>query len=108
MTTKKEEFTIHPFIHNLSNNFTESQLFKTVKIPDIYPADFLNSSSDFSMTAGEFVEVYVKQPKMWDSVITCFFIDTANNILQYIDVISRMLKDGGVWINFGIFLYALK
>lgn len=62
MTNRKQEFTIYPFIHNLSNNFTESQLFQTVNIPDIHPSEFLTSESDFSMTAGEFVEVYLKQP----------------------------------------------
>ena len=28
--------------------------------------------------------------------MTCFFIDTAHNIIEYIEVISRILKDGGV------------
>lgn len=40
----------------------------------------------------------------WDAVVTCFFIDTAHNIVEYIEIISRILKDGGVgsyyiWIN---------
>ena len=64
MTTKKEEFTIYPFIHNLSNNFTESQPFKSINMPDLFPADLLTPDSDFSMTAGEFVEVYAKQPSI--------------------------------------------
>lgn len=29
-------------------------------------------------------------------VVTCFFIDTAHNIIEYIEIISRILKDGGV------------
>ena len=28
--------------------------------------------------------------------MTCFFIDTAHNIIEYIEVISKILKDGGV------------
>ena len=64
MTTKKEEFELFPFIHNLSNNFTESQPYKAVKIPDVYPPDLLPKGADFSMVAGEFVEVYSKQPSM--------------------------------------------
>ncbi|RVW37827.1 Carnosine N-methyltransferase [Vitis vinifera] len=42
---------------------------------------------------------------VWDAVVTCFFIDTAHNIVEYIEIISRILKDGGVWINFGPLLY---
>lgn len=32
----------------------------------------------------------------WDSVVTCFFIDTAHNIVEYLEVIARALKPGGV------------
>jgi hypothetical protein len=32
----------------------------------------------------------------WDAVVTCFFIDTAHNIVEYIEIISQILKDGGV------------
>ncbi|MBA0820011.1 hypothetical protein Gohar_027847 [Gossypium harknessii] len=42
---------------------------------------------------------------VWDAVVTCFFIDTAHNIIEYIEIISRILKEGGVWINFGPLLY---
>jgi carnosine N-methyltransferase len=57
------------------------------------------------MVAGEFVEVYRKQPESWNSIVTCFFIDTANNIVEYIETIYSCLKKGGVWINFGPLLY---
>lgn len=33
---------------------------------------------------------------VWDVVVTCFFIDTAHNIVEYIEIISRILKEGGV------------
>ncbi len=117
LTKKQYEFTIYPFIHNFSNNFTDAQPFKPIKVPDVYPPALLPADSDFSMTAGEFVEVYAKQPsiadflmeyyyiEMWNCIVTCFFMDTANNVLQYIDVVSRSLKDGGVWINYGPLLY---
>jgi hypothetical protein len=34
-------------------------------------------------------------------IITCFFIDTANNVLDYVETISSLLKPGGYWINLG-------
>ncbi|KAH0886637.1 hypothetical protein HID58_062733 [Brassica napus] len=51
----------------------------------------------FSMCGGDFVEVYNEscQAGMWDAVVTCFFIDTAHNIIEYIETISKILKDGG-------------
>ena len=35
-------------------------------------------------------------PAAWDAVVTCFFLDTAHNIVEYIEIISKVLKDGGV------------
>jgi len=60
---------------------------------------------EFSMTAGEFVEVYANQKECWDAVVTCFFLDTAPIVLEYIEAIHRLLRPGGVWINFGPLLY---
>ncbi len=60
---------------------------------------------DFSMVAGEFIEVYSKQSEQWDCVVTCFFLDTAHNVLEYIECIHKILKKGGLWINIGPLLY---
>jgi hypothetical protein len=38
-------------------------------------------------------------------VATCFFLDTANNVLEYVETIHEILKPGGVWINLGPLLY---
>ena len=43
--------------------------------------------------------------ELWDCVVTCFFIDTAHNVIEYIECISKILKKGGVWINIGPLLY---
>jgi carnosine N-methyltransferase len=37
----------------------------------------------------------------WDCVVTCYFIDTAHNVLDYLDTIKHILKPGGLWINYG-------
>ncbi|KAJ6870212.1 carnosine N-methyltransferase-like isoform X6 [Populus alba x Populus x berolinensis] len=57
----------------------------------------LGIAEGFSMCGGDFVEVYSdpSQVGVWDAVVTCFFIDTAHNIVEYIEIISRILKDGG-------------
>lgn len=40
-----------------------------------------------------------------DVVATVFFIDTTPNVFKTLDVISKMLKKGGFWINFGPLLW---
>lgn len=37
--------------------------------------------------------------------MTCFFIDAAPNVIQYMEAFERMLKPGGYWINLGPLLY---
>ncbi len=37
----------------------------------------------------------------WDSICTAFFIDTAHNVIKYIETIWAILKPGGFWINIG-------
>ncbi len=41
----------------------------------------------------------------WDSVVTCFFIDTAHNICEYLECINKILKKGGIWVNLGPLLW---
>ena len=55
--------------------------------------------------AGDFTEVFDEQPEEWDVVATCFFIDCAHNILEYVEIIADLLVVGGHWINFGPLLY---
>ena len=60
-----------------------------------------------SMTAGDFCSLY-KQPEYasaFDAVTTCFFIDTAPNVIRYIETIRHCLKSGGIWVNIGPLLW---
>jgi len=61
------------------------------------------------MTAGDFLDVYgkigEKNSEQWDVVATVFFIDTAHDVIAYLETIHRILKPGGHWINFGPLLY---
>ena len=59
------------------------------------------------MIAGDFVQVYGQQSQYneWDCVVTCFFIDCANNVVEFIEIIHKILKKGGIWINLGPLLY---
>ncbi|GAB4850711.1 hypothetical protein Ancab_030011 [Ancistrocladus abbreviatus] len=100
------EWTIYPWIHSNCNSLSDEDQLRPVSIPDILPAS-AGITEGFSMCGGDFVEVYndPSQEGMWDAVVTCFFIDTAHNIVEYIEIIWRVLKDGGVWINLGPLLY---
>ncbi|KAL7131936.1 hypothetical protein ABFS83_12G038400 [Erythranthe nasuta] len=101
-----DEWMIYPWIHSNCNSLSDSDQLRAVSVPDIHPAS-AGITEGFSMCGGDFVEVYndPSQVGVWDAVVTCFFLDTAHNIVEYIEIISRILKEGGVWINLGPLLY---
>mmetsp|Transcript_5412 Transcript_5412/g.8895 ORF Transcript_5412/g.8895 Transcript_5412/m.8895 type:complete len:380 (+) Transcript_5412:106-1245(+) len=99
-----ESYTIYPWLHSTSNVVNTDDFLRPVSVPDMDPS-VLPPNSDFSMIAGDFIEIYSKQIGQWDCVCTCFFIDTAHNIIQYLKVIAGCLKPGGIWVNLGPLLY---
>lgn len=61
----------------------------------------------FSMGIGNFVEIYgdTSECGRWDGCATCFFLDTAPVVMEYVETIHRALRSGGVWTNIGPLLY---
>jgi carnosine N-methyltransferase len=106
-TTKKDEFILQPLIHSFSNIISEESPFKKILIPDENLGEELSKTDtgEMSMVAGEFCRVYKDKINFFDSIVTCYFIDTANNIIEYIETIHNIVKLGGLWINFGPLLY---
>lgn len=41
------------------------------------------------MCAGDFLEAMKNDTERWDVIVTIFFIDTAINVLDYIDTIHK-------------------
>ncbi|EGO01334.1 hypothetical protein SERLA73DRAFT_179497 [Serpula lacrymans var. lacrymans S7.3] len=113
-TDQIEQHTVYPYVHSFSNVSSRESMLRAVRIPDVLPSA-LPPGSDFSLVAGDFEEIYgaeensVKgqepQSGQWDAVMTCFFIDTAKNIVNYLRIIHRILAPGGVWINMGPLLW---
>ncbi|XP_064596285.1 carnosine N-methyltransferase-like isoform X2 [Liolophura sinensis] len=96
-------FTLYPWVHSWINLRSFSHQIEAVTFPDVNPAD-LPASANFSMAAGDFLDVYT-EPESWHCVATVFFIDTAHNIISYIETIWKILKPGGYWVNMGPLLY---
>lgn len=99
----EECFTIYPWLNNFNNLKCLKDQTREVKFPDINPSS-LSADSAFSIVAGDFLEVYTS-PACWDCVATCYFIDTAHNVIDYVETIFKILKPGGYWINLGPLLY---
>ncbi|KAF8064870.1 N2227-like protein-domain-containing protein [Lyophyllum atratum] len=105
------KYTFYPYVHSFSNVASRQAMLQPISIPDVLPSA-LPSGSNFSLVAGDFEEIYgvetdpnEPQAGEWDAILTCFFIDTAKNIVNYLRIIHRILAPGGVWINLGPLLW---
>lgn len=97
-----QSLSICPFVLPFSNTVQLEDQFRVVAVPDIAVAP---APADFSMIAGDFLEVYGEEEAAWQAVVTSYFVDTAKNIVDYILCVRRLLVVGGVWINNGPLLY---
>lgn len=103
-TKEKEEFEIFPYITTVKNVWRFRDQCGKYAIPDVYPRILKNNGDNFTMVAGNFLDVYKKIGE-WDVVVTCFFIDTAKNIMEYLTHLKKIIPEGGYWINIGPLLY---
>ena len=95
-----DSIVLHPFIDSLSHHATTGDLMRPIHVPE---KQF--HSSSVLMIEGDFTHVFANAGKQYDIIITHFFIDTARNLMTYLETIHQLLRPGGHWINFGPLLY---
>jgi len=98
----KETHTIYPFVHHIVGNRCRDDQVRAVVVPDV----LTDPQADAGLIVpvhGEFVHLYAGagHAGAWSAVVTCFFIDTAHNVLNYVTTIRNLLPPGGVWLNLG-------
>jgi len=98
-------FEAYPWVLQTCNNPRASDPFLKCTVPDLEPAAALPVPGLLSMCAGGFVEVYANSYEDFDCVASCFFLDTAHDIVEYLEVIHRCLKPGGYLVNLGPLMY---
>ena len=105
-----QRFELYPFVLDFSNLLKRSHQFQSVDIPDIHAAaDFAGTVDQdrMSVTASDFIRYYSEkeQKNAFDIVATVFFVDTAPNVIRYIETVKNCLKSGGYWVNNGPLLW---
>lgn len=121
-TSAAKPYAISPWFSADRNVCRADDPTRKVHVPDIDPASAMaedyrkndqrlnqqprtthQQQPDFSMAAGEFVSIYSKpeEHKRWNAVVSCFFLDTAPCLVEYLQVMYNLLADDGVLINFG-------
>ncbi|OHS96943.1 hypothetical protein TRFO_02085 [Tritrichomonas foetus] len=116
----KKEFRIFPFIHQISglesfNDSLISEVFPRYPVQNISPNGeidgeienavidplFLIEHQRLVLMAGDIDGMQNSQQNQFDGVVTCFFIDVVPDVRNLLDLISKVLKPGGYWINLG-------
>ncbi|KAG7010022.1 hypothetical protein G7Y79_00001g002940 [Physcia stellaris] len=115
-TQRARQFELYPFACNFNNVVSRAHQLLVVEIPDIHPSTELERADEatltpvgdrMTMSASDFVVQYGDEVhnEVFDAVATVFFIDTAPNIIRYIEVVRNCLKKGGAWVNVGPLLW---
>ncbi|KAH7727186.1 hypothetical protein AAVH_05411 [Aphelenchoides avenae] len=103
---EKEDFTIYPYLLDFSNAWSYEDMLRPVTFPDVEPCFGSPSRKNiFAMCAGDFLQAFADESNKYDCILTVFFLDTAANPINYIRSIHRILRPGGVWLNFGPLTY---
>jgi len=120
-----DEQTIHPWCSSGSNHARSGDMARGVTVPDLHVGRAVEDAwravqghegdgepplrpGTMSMAAGDFLDVYSEasgEDGQWDAVATVFFIDTAHDVVAYLERIFALLTPGGAWVNFGPLLY---
>lgn len=98
-TLQANSKTFHPFIDWWSHHATTTDMQRPVTFPETTP------SPSVILVEGDFTKVFVNKKGYFDIIVTFFFIDTAQNLMTYLETIHALLRPGGVWVNLGPLLY---
>jgi hypothetical protein len=106
-----------PFSHRLSNQRSNTALFRNITFPDTLP----RRSERFELVTGDFYKLLPpirdsegdvatggarkSYRKGYDVIVTMFFIDTSSNVLTLLRQLHTLLAPGGTWINLGPLLW---
>ncbi|RYP33160.1 hypothetical protein DL767_004864 [Monosporascus sp. MG133] len=111
--------TLYPWALGFSNHVSRQDQLNGVRIPDLHLHNPIKVDHNPSakgveqqivLRRGGFVETYgtPNQADMFSAVLTCYFIDTAPNFLEYVYTAWNCLEAGGIWINIGPLLWNIE
>ena len=92
---------IYPNIYDLVSRISSKDVTTPVTFPDI------DTSTDKNLSFMNYPESFVQVCEnridacSVDCVVTYNFLDTAKNVIEYIELIEKILKPDGIWINMG-------
>ncbi|KAF5347177.1 hypothetical protein D9758_011057 [Tetrapyrgos nigripes] len=93
-TTAPFQHTLYPYLTKWQFQRSAKGRFDAFRFPDALPTSSVN------LIEGDFLTEF-PESEQYDAVVTLFFIDVSENIIDFLSNIHRLLKPGGLWINLG-------
>ncbi|OJJ45970.1 hypothetical protein ASPZODRAFT_25875 [Penicilliopsis zonata CBS 506.65] len=93
-TSSLHEHILQPFVTKWTYQANPSSRYSTLTVPDHWP------NKAVKLVEGDFLKMFPRDGE-FDAVVTLFFIDMSENVIDFLSNIHRLLKPGGVWINLG-------
>lgn len=96
---------VRPFIEEKMGHLRTADQFRPLFAPDVAPLGLMGAGGEdrFCIQSGDFAALYGSEEceGTFDAVATCYFLDTASVVVDYVRIIHGLLRAGGVWVNFG-------
>jgi SAM-dependent methyltransferase len=93
-TSSLHQHTLQPFVTKWTFQADSSSRYSVITVPDHWP------NKTVKLVEGDFLDVFPRDTE-FDAIVTLFFIDISDNVIDFLSNIHRLLKPGGVWINLG-------
>ncbi|KAF2797052.1 N2227-domain-containing protein [Melanomma pulvis-pyrius CBS 109.77] len=93
-TSSLHQHTLQPFVTKWTHQANPSSRYSALTVPDHWP------NKAVKLVEGDFLDMFPRDGE-FDAVVTLFFIDISENVVDFLSNIHRLLKPGGVWINLG-------
>lgn len=117
-----QTYPVSPWGLQFSNHVNAEDQFRTYTVPQIGSTilkedqmppvlcregdDVLLHCANLTVTPHDFRSYGAPEHAgTFSVVVTAFFLDTAPNVLDYIEVIKHLLQPGGTWLNVGPLLW---
>ncbi|EJK69179.1 hypothetical protein THAOC_09597 [Thalassiosira oceanica] len=112
---KEESFKMFPFVSDpFMNEVNSEKRYNSTYVPESSVIDTLKrigggtqqssvQKPHLTYVIGDFVKLFSMPSRhdAFDYIATCFFIDTASNIFEYLLTIKHAIRPKGLWINLG-------
>lgn len=116
-TERANQYKLYPFVGNFNNHTSRQHQLRMVTVPDIHPSTEMARKisaglpvGEMNMSAGDFITSYSTDESAgsFNAVVTIYFIDTAPNVIRYMETVYHCLAKDGIWINIGPLLWHME